>query len=56
MIKTLKTSEYVKYFEEAKYMNFLIEYGKFLELYIKILEKISNLVTKRFVSEPVYDE
>lgn len=37
-------------------MNFLIEYGKFLELYIKTLEKISNLVTKGSVSKPMYDE
>lgn len=37
-------------------MNFLNEYGKLLELYIKILEKISNLVTKGSVSKPMYDE
>ena len=37
-------------------MNFLNEYGKLLEPYIKILEKISNLVTKGSVSKPMYDE
>ena len=37
-------------------MNFLIEYEKFLERYIKILEKISNLMTKGLVSELVYGE
>lgn len=55
-IELQKTSEHAKYFEEAKYINFLIEYEKFLERYIKILEKISNLMTKGLVSELVYGE
>ena len=47
---------YRKYFNEAKYMSFLIKYDKLLEKYNKIQEKYKSIINKQFDCKPVYNE
>ena len=49
-------SVYNIYFDETKYMSFLIKDDELLGKYNKILEKVSNSIEKRFDSEPVYNK
>ena len=51
-----KMSGYIKCFDEANYMYFLVEDKKLLKVYDKIRDKISNIMQKGFDSEPIYNE
>ena len=46
-------STYRRNFDETKYMTFLIKYNKLQEKYNQIWDKVSNIIKKRFDSEPV---
>ena len=49
-------SAYRKKIVETKYMSFLMKDNKLLEKYNEIWGKVSKVIKKRFVSEPVYNE
>ena len=49
-------SAYRKYFDETKYMSFLIKDDELLKKYNEIWEKVKNIIKKEFDSEPVYNE
>ena len=49
-------SAYSKYFDEIKYMSFLIKDDNFLKKHDEIWEKLTKGIKKRFDSEPVYSE
>ena len=55
-IKFPKISWYTKYFDETKYMNFLIKDRELLEAYNMMWERVSKLIKTRFESEPLYNE
>ena len=51
-----KMTDYLNIFEVGiRKMSFLTDNNEFLERYKKIWEKISNLIGKKFDSEPVYN-
>ena len=45
---------YVKCFDDSKTMSFLADDKEFLKEYIKVWEKIRDLIGKKFDAEPVY--
>ena len=47
---------YVKHFESNKTMSFQVVDNKLFKKYIKIWERVSNLISIEFDSEPVYDD
>ena len=47
---------YVKDFHSNKTMSFKASYNKLLKKYIKIWERVSNLMNIKFDSEPVYGD
>ena len=47
---------YVKCFDSNKAMSFKVSDNKLLKKKIKILEKIINLINKKFDSEPIYSD
>ena len=47
---------YVKHFDSNKTMSFRVSDNKLLKKYIKIWEKISNLLNIEFDSEPIYGD
>ena len=47
---------YVKCFDSNKTMSFKVNNNKLLKKYTEIWEKISNLIGKKFDSEPVYGD
>ena len=47
---------YVKDFHSNKTMSFKASYNKLLKKYIKIWERVSNLLNIKFDSEPVYGD
>ena len=52
-----KTSKYVKDYDgQTKWMYFLIELDKFLEIYNTVWDKVPADIKKGFHSEPVYNE
>ena len=51
-----KMSEYIKCFNETKYISFSVKHEELLEAYNKIWIKFSNLLNKKIVSEPMYKE
>ena len=48
--------DYVKCFDDNKAMSFLADDKEFLKEYIKVWEKIRDLIGKKFDSEPVYGD
>ena len=51
-----KMSGYLNIFEDGtRKMSFLTDNNKFLERYTKIWEKVSDLIDKKFDSDPVYN-
>ena len=50
-----KMNAHRKYFDEIKYMSFLIKDDKLLEKYNEIWEKVKNSLKKDVDSEPVYN-
>ena len=51
-----KVTDYFNIFEDGtRKMSFLTDNNEFLERYIKIWEKISNLIDKKFDSDPAYN-
>ena len=51
-----KMTGYLNIFEDGtRKMSFLTDNNKFLEIYTKIWEKISDLIDKKFDSDPVYN-
>ena len=51
-----KMTGYLNIFENGtKKMSFFTDNNEFLERYTKIWEKISNLIDKKFDSDPVYN-
>ena len=49
-------SAYKKYFDETKYMSFLIIDDELVEKYNEVWEKVKNSIRKEFGSKPVYHE
>ena len=49
-------SAYKRYFDESKYMSFLIKDDELLAKYKKIREMVKNSIKKEFDSESVYNE
>ena len=47
---------YVKCFDSNKTMSFKVSDNKLLKKYNEILERVSNLLSIRFDSEPVYGD
>ena len=51
-----KMTGYLNIFEDGtRKMSFLTDNNEFLERYTKIWEKISDLIDKKFDSDPVYN-
>ena len=48
-------SAYKRYFDETKYMSFLIKDYELFEKYNEIWEKVSNSIKKGYYSEPLYN-
>ena len=49
-------TSYLNIFEDGnRKMSFLTDNNEFLERYTKIWEKISDLINKKFDSDPVYN-
>ena len=55
-IKLPKMIGYVKHFDNNKTMSFKTSDNKLIKKYTKIWEKISNLLSTKFDSEPVYGD
>ena len=55
-IKLPKMIGYVKHFDNNKTMSFKTNDNKLIKKYTKIWEKISNLLSTKFDSEPVYGD
>ena len=51
-----KICAYRNDFDETKYMYFLIKDDELFEKYNEIWEKVKNIATKEFDSEPVYND
>ena len=51
-----KMSANRRYFNETKYMPFLIKDDELLKKYNEIWEKVKNSINKEFISKPVYSE
>ena len=51
-----KISAHRKYFDETKYVSFLIKDDDLLEKYNEIWEKVKISIKKEFDSEPIYNE
>ena len=47
---------YVKHFDSNKTMSFKVSDNKILKKYKKIWEKVANLLTIKFESEPIYGD
>ena len=47
---------YVKHFDSNKAMSFKVSDNKILKKYKKICEKVANLLTIKFDSEPIYGD
>ena len=47
---------YRKYFDETKFMSFLIKDDELIEKYNEILEKVTNGLKRELDSEPVYNK
>ena len=48
---------HIKYFDETKFMTFLIkDFDELLEMYNKIWEKVKDSLKKEFDSEPLYNK
>ena len=52
----LKMTAYRKYFDETKFMSFLIKDDELIEKYNEILEKVTDGLKKELDSEPVYNK
>ena len=52
----LKMTAYRKYFDETKFMSFLIKDDELTEKYNEILEKVTDGLKKELDSEPVYNK
>ena len=47
---------YAKFFDSSKTMSFKVSDKKMLKSYTKTSKKISNLIDKKFHSEPIYGD
>ena len=56
MMKLPQMIGYVKHFDSNKTMSFKVIDNKLLKKYTKIWERVSNLMDKKFDSEPVYSD
>ena len=56
MYKASSNDRYVKCFDNDKIMSFKVIDKVPLKRYIKIWERVNNLIGKEFDSEPVYDD
>ena len=55
-IKLSQMIGYVKHFDSNKTMSFEVSDNKLLKKYIKIWERVGNLIDKKFDSAPVYSD
>ena len=55
-IKLSQMTDYVKHFDSNKTMSFKVSDNKLLKKYNNIWEKISNLLSIKFDSKPVYGD
>ena len=49
-------SIYKRYFDKTKCMYFMIKDEKFFDKYMKIWEKVSNIIKNKFNSELIYNK
>ena len=56
MCKASSNDGYVKHFDSNKAMSFKVNDNKLLKKYNKIWERVSNLLSTIFDSEPVYGD
>ena len=55
-IKLPQMAGYVKHFDSNKTMSFKVNDNKLLKKYTKIWERVSNLLSIKFDSEPIYND